>query len=460
MKKIILRNNLNKINFLDSCFKNHKINCLNSIKYFSLNNEYNKQTKNSDQTKNKQNKKTNTNYKIDFHLENLEDIKEKKIIEQLIKQKLKDHDISADKAEEFKQEVRGSTFGFKFNNIHRHWDPTFFDVDKGYDMWDEIFSERLFLKYVNLVNFQREQRKELFDLRYQEIKQLGVKNKINNDIYPMTLNDTKNKQGRRWKPHLDVSSPNFDSEEFNTKQKRFDLNYNYNFEEFKLYTETFKESKKIDNEKTNQEEKVMKFLRNKSVNGLENSPAVQHWLKKLTLPIEKYKINENVNIEDFELPIDKRYRRQAKKKYTEDISNYETWRIFDREVPMRCNLMDNSKVIKLIPAKLKKRFLDPESPFDMNSSGHYCFSDVNMDIFMLYEYKQTTYTYGPNYPDDVYERQKLEKIKPSRHLLKALSMEEFWNSEEPMEFRILFTRYAEWKKFACSIREEVSFLSL
>jgi len=37
------------------------------------------------------------------------------------------------------------------------------------------------------------------------------------------------------------------------------------------------------------------------------------------------------------------------------------------------------------------------------STGMYAFEDENLDIFVLFEFGQTTYWNGPNYTDDFYE---------------------------------------------------------
>jgi hypothetical protein len=42
-------------------------------------------------------------------------------------------------------------------------------------------------------------------------------------------------------------------------------------------------------------------------------------------------------------------------------------------------------------------------PLNRNMTGTYYFEDENLDVFVLFDFKQTTIQHGINYTDDFYE---------------------------------------------------------
>lgn len=86
-------------------------------------------------------------------------------------------------------------------------------------------------------------------------------------------------------------------------------------------------------------------------------------------------------------------------------------------------------------------------------TGCYFFEDSNLDSFILFDWKQTTITWGKNLPDSEYDNQ--ENIMPLHRIRKFPSLEEFWSSNEHQEFRYNFSRYAERRKFLKWILKEV-----
>ena len=86
-------------------------------------------------------------------------------------------------------------------------------------------------------------------------------------------------------------------------------------------------------------------------------------------------------------------------------------------------------------------------------TGCYIFEDSNLDSFILFDWKQTTLTWGENLPDEEYENQ--ENIMPLHRIRKFPTIDEFWASDVHQEFRYNFTKYAERRKFLKWILNEV-----
>lgn len=42
-------------------------------------------------------------------------------------------------------------------------------------------------------------------------------------------------------------------------------------------------------------------------------------------------------------------------------------------------------------------------PINRNMTGVYYFEDENLDLFLIFDYKQTTQQHGPNYSDEFYK---------------------------------------------------------
>ena len=74
------------------------------------------------------------------------------------------------------------------------------------------------------------------------------------------------------------------------------------------------------------------------------------------------------------------------------------------------------------------------------------FEDENLDLFLVGDHMQTTDTWGPNYDESFYKEQEAT-VKPEWRLTKWPSYEELWQSTEPYEFRLYYTRHSEVKKF-------------
>lgn len=89
----------------------------------------------------------------------------------------------------------------------------------------------------------------------------------------------------------------------------------------------------------------------------------------------------------------------------------------------------------MVPAELVKAFgLPTPSRTGFDGTGEYDFEDNNLDVFNLCDYRQTTYYYGMNREDEYYD--KYASKAPHKRRKKWPSIEEFWKSTEPKEFRL------------------------
>ncbi len=96
-------------------------------------------------------------------------------------------------------------------------------------------------------------------------------------------------------------------------------------------------------------------------------------------------------IDDIKIKQDKRTRRPMIKNRTDrDITNYDAWRVHDRNFPKTGGKMQCTRRIMVSPALLIKAFGMPEhSRTGFDGTGEYDFEDNNLDVFNIADYKKT-----------------------------------------------------------------------
>ena len=93
----------------------------------------------------------------------------------------------------------------------------------------------------------------------------------------------------------------------------------------------------------------------------------------------------------------------------------------------------------MIPADLVKLFgLPSPTETGFEGSGEYHFEDNNLDVFNICDYKQTDFYWGMNRPegDAYYESKENLSKPPHKRDRKWPTVQEFWESTEPKEFRL------------------------
>jgi hypothetical protein len=111
----------------------------------------------------------------------------------------------------------------------------------------------------------------------------------------------------------------------------------------------------------------------------------------------------------------------------------------------------------LAPALLKRAFGSPDpTQIGFYGSGCYDFEDSNLDLFRIYDYKKTTLYHGLNREDEFYLTEKNMRKPLHKRVRKWPSIQEFWDSNDPVEFRLLCSQHAQWRKFRRWLRKHLS----
>jgi hypothetical protein len=116
------------------------------------------------------------------------------------------------------------------------------------------------------------------------------------------------------------------------RQPRVDLTkYNYNYEQFRKFTQLYEEAKKKDHEELRYFYKMVKYAKAKE--GKNDGYAV-NFAKKFRLDLieipEEFK---DESIEDLEIRRGRKSRRPViRTRTSRDITKYDAWRCLDREI--------------------------------------------------------------------------------------------------------------------------------
>lgn len=138
------------------------------------------------------------------------------------------------------------------------------------------------------------------------------------------------------------------------------------------------------------------------------------------------------------------------------LVDYDVWRCVDRELVVPTGKEKAVCKLMIPPALLKKAFGFPDkSDIGFAGSGQYDFEDTNLDLFKIHDYKKTDMYHGLNREDEYYYTEKNLRKPEKRRKKKWPSIEEFWNCEEPMQFRLMAGEQADWRKFKRWLRKHL-----
>ena len=94
--------------------------------------------------------------------------------------------------------------------------------------------------------------------------------------------------------------------------------------------------------------------------------------------------------------------------------------------------------LMIAPALLKRAFGTPnESHIGFSVTGIYHFEDKDLSLYCLHDYKQTDFYHGMNRDDEFYDTVKNMKRPEYRRKRKWPTLDEFWESDTPVQFRLL-----------------------
>ena len=165
-------------------------------------------------------------------------------------------------------------------------------------------------------------------------------------------------------------------------------------------------------------------------------------------------VDDSVSIQDYKLPTSKRSRRKViKDRTSRDITNFNAWRVIDRQLLVPEPYKSPISKLSVSPADLIHCFGEPHRYMAKRCSGFYMFEDNNMDMYVLAEPNLTTYGRGFNKSDEYYEEQK--KIHISKRVKKYPTVEEFWESKQTYDFFLYCTPYAEYRKFKIFLKQQI-----
>jgi len=108
------------------------------------------------------------------------------------------------------------------------------------------------------------------------------------------------------------------------------------------------------------------------------------------------------------------------------------------------------------PALLVKAFGKPgPTEIGFAGTGTYNFEDTSLDVYKIIDYKKTDYYHGLNREDDYYLTTKNLKKPGHKRSRKWPSIDEFWASNDPVEFRLIAGEQADWRKFRRWLRKHL-----
>jgi len=231
---------------------------------------------------------------------------------------------------------------------------------------------------------------------------------------------------------------------------------NYNFEQFREYTAMYETARKKDEKNSEDFYRLVKYVAAKTdENGKakdQTNMIVRDFLRKYDLNLieipEEFK-DVAAKEEDIKPPRKNRVKRpRIYTRSDKNLHNYDVWRCFDRNLIVASG--KDKAVCKLLipPALLKRAFGFPDkNQIGFAGTGQYEFEDTNLDLFRILDYKQTTLYHGLNREESFYLNTKNIRKPDHKRNKPWPSVEEFWNCEEPKEFRLLCTEQADWRKF-------------
>lgn len=226
----------------------------------------------------------------------------------------------------------------------------------------------------------------------------------------------------------------------------------YNFEQYGRYSKMLARAARIDDEKSRNFYKMVKYVK-KNVDDKGDAIVRDFTVTKgydpalIEIPDEFADLPiANVSPKDFA-------KRQSNKKLvrtrtSKDMTNYDAWRCHDRSVFMADVKHPNVAKLWLAPADLIKVLGIPDRPtHGVFSTGEFNFEDNNLDCYKLYDYKQTDLFHGLNREDEYYQTPR--NLRRPIHKRKRAwpTVEEFWKSTEPIQFKLCADEYADVRRF-------------
>lgn len=274
-------------------------------------------------------------------------------------------------------------------------------------------------KYGSMLNFLRRMEKEA---HVKENKQhMGYYDQIKN-AEKLTLNSEKEAHRAYVELHQtpeDIKITDLVREEgdYFRRQPRVDpAKLNFNYEQYKRFSKDFSVAKAKDDFESQRFYKMIAYIKAHKDN--KRDPWVDQFMVKeghnpdmIEIPEEFKDLTPEAGDELKGFGRQTRKRKLISKKRDKSQFQYDAWRCSDRTMLKGSGKNHAVATLQIAPADLVKLFgmPDPTEIF-YHGSAQYTFEDNNLDMYCLYDYKQTDYYHGINRNDDYYTTEKNLKL--------------------------------------------------
>ena len=237
---------------------------------------------------------------------------------------------------------------------------------------------------------------------------------------------------------------------------------NYNFEQFSRYTRTYEKAREADDKKSEHFYKLTKYVKenieNKADNLVHKFTEVDGLRPDLISIPEEFDHLTTENVAEEAKEFKGRGRgKLIRTRSSKSLHGYDAWRVMDRAFLKADGYHYAVHRFYVAPAVLIRRFGDPANPeLFFQGTGKYSFEDSNLDLYQLYDFKQTDHFHGLNRDDDFYTGRDNMKKPLHKRKRKWPTVEEFWTSEEPVPFKLLADDQAQWRKFRKWLKKTIA----
>jgi hypothetical protein len=240
--------------------------------------------------------------------------KQKKSLENLVTQFLRNEEITTKRAQEIKQEIRdplNDSYGRYLTKIESRADANKYIKNPS----DLFFYNRTFESLDRLIKYQRELQDEK-DPTYIQLRSQHKLATYDNMKYPIPENiDVRQ----------NVNSPNW----LKAQPRKYSVGYSYNIEDNKEFHKNFEKYVEIDKKKVVEKQKLLKYIK---LNPNNQQVKLRFIPEHLPIGVDTEMIPDyDVDISGYKPNITKKSRRIYKEPRVDTyFKNYEAWRTFDR----------------------------------------------------------------------------------------------------------------------------------
>lgn len=258
--------------------------------------------------------------------------KDKKMLDSLVKKMLAINEISAEKAEAMKVEMRNPLYNTKAPNL--------FKLKEVSDVMEHIKGEddlhwfyTTYKSFNKLYRYTKEERDKK-DENFVRIRSMDKLLKNEDVVYiPPRIADVRQNQH---------------SPDYLKTQPRMNVTYSYNIEQHRDFHKMYEQSKKEDLKNMIEKQKLIKYIKENPDN---HAVKTRHHKQNFPVSIDKLP-DYDVDIAGYKPTVTKKSRRKYDyPKYNTDFKNYSAWRCFDRE-QLVYSEDEPYLLVKLIPQKL------------------------------------------------------------------------------------------------------------